>query len=306
MSLITALVLALGVFTLYYLVIFTKAVQAARATGEVAKPTLLGIATGAITNFLDDLGIGSFATTTTIFRSTKQVRDEKIPGTLNVGHTLPTVVEALAALALFKTAINPITLVELIAAAVVGAWLGARVFGRWPRRKIQIGMGFCLLAAVGVMFYRQVWGDPPDPAGGGILKLEGALLVIGLVGNFVLGMLMTLGIGLYAPCMILISLLGMGPTAAFPVMMGSCAFLMPVASATFIKEKSWDMKASFGLLIGGIPAVLIAAYIVKSIPTGVLKWLVMAVVTYTALSMLMAARRERAAAPAELAPATTH
>src|SRR5258708_32511184 len=126
-------------------------------------------------------------------------------------------------------------------------------------------MGFCLLAAVGVMVYRQGWGIA-DPPGGGILKLEGILLVIGVVGNFVLGMLMTLGIGLYAPCMILISLLGMGPTAAYPVMMGSCAFLMPVASANFIKEKSWDMKASFGLLIGGIPAVLIAAVLAKSLP----------------------------------------
>ena len=302
MSLITALLIALGVFTVYYLVVFTRGVQAARATGEVAKPTLLGIATGAITNFFDDLGIGSFATTTTIFRSTKQVRDEKIPGTLNVGHTLPTVVEALAALALFRTAIDPLTLVEMIAAATAGAWLGARVFGRWPRRKIQIGMGLCLLAAVAVMFYRQVWGDP---TGGALLKLDGLLLVIGITANFVLGMLMTLGIGLYAPCMILISLLGMNPTAAFPVMMGSCAFLMPVASGNFIKEKSWDMKASFGLLIGGIPAVLIAAYIVKSIPIGPLKWLVMAVVTYTAISMLLAARRERSA-PAELAAASTH
>jgi uncharacterized membrane protein YfcA len=305
MSITTALFLALGLFTVYYLVIFTGAVRAARAAGEIAKPSMLGIATGAITNFLDDLGIGSYATTTSIFRSTKQVRDEKIPGTLNVGHTLPTVVEALAAFALFKTAISPVTLVEMIAAATAGAWLGARVFGRWPRRKIQIGMGFCLLAAVGVMFYRQVWGSPTDPAGGGILKLEGLALIIGVTGNFILGMLMTLGIGLYAPCMILISLLGMGPTAAYPVMMGSCAFLMPVASATFIKEKSWDMKASFGLLIGGIPAVLIAAFLVKSMPTVVLKWVVMAIVVYTAISMLMTARREKVMAP-DLAPAATH
>jgi uncharacterized membrane protein YfcA len=130
-------------------------------------------------------------------------------------------------------------------------------------------------------------------------------LVIGVVGNFVLGMLMTLGIGLYAPCMILISLLGMGPTAAYPVMMGSCAFLMPVASANFIKEKSWDMKASFGLLIGGIPAVLIAAFLVKSLPIVWLKWLVMVVVVYTAISMLVTARKE-ALSPSELEPAPTH
>jgi uncharacterized membrane protein YfcA len=144
-----------------------------------------------------------------------------------------------------------------------------------------------------------------DPTGGSLLKLSGTLLIIGLVGNFVLGILMTIGIGLYAPCMILVAMLGMNPAAAFPIMMGSCAFLMPVASRNFIKEKSWDAKASMGLWIGGIPGVLIAYYIVKSIPLFYLKWLVMAVVVYTAISMLITARKE-AQAPADLAPAATH
>ena len=302
MSLITALYVALSLFTAYYLVVFIRGLKEARATGGDTKPSLLGIATGAITNFFDTLGIGSYATTTTIFRSTKQVRDERIPGTLNVGHTLPTVVEAMVYVALFKTAVDATTLVEMIAAAVAGAWLGARVFGRWPRRKIQVGMGLALLGAVGIMFFRTVYGDP---TGGALLKLSGTLLIIGLVGNFVLGILMTIGIGLYAPCMILVSMLGMNPAAAFPIMMGSCAFLMPVASRNFIKEKSWDPKAAMGLMVGGIPGVLIAYYIVKSIPLYYLKWLVMAVVVYTAISMLITARKE-ATAPADLAPAPTH
>jgi uncharacterized membrane protein YfcA len=117
--------------------------------------------------------------------------------------------------------------------------------------------------------------------------------------------LMTIGIGLYAPCMLLVSMLGMNPAAAFPVMMGSCAFLMPVASGNFIKLRSYDVKASMGLLLGGIPGVLIAAYVVKSIPTLWLKWLVMAVVVYTAITLLLAARRERSA-PADIAPLPTH
>ncbi len=62
-------------------------------------------------------------------------------------------------------------------------------------------------------------------------------LVLGLAGNFMLGALMTLGIGLYAPCMILVGLLGMNATAAFPIMMGSCAFLMPIASAKFVQKQ---------------------------------------------------------------------
>ena len=104
---------------------------------------------------------------------------------------------------------------------------------------------------------------------------------------------MTLGIGLYAPCLIMISLLGMDPKAAFPIMMGSCAFLMPVASIRFIREHAYDIRPSIGLAIAGIPAVLIAAYIVRSLPLTAVRWLVMIVVLYTAATMLATARREK-------------
>ena len=164
-----------------------------------------------------------------------------------------------------------------------------------------VGMGICLLVAISIMLFRMVNGDPP---GGDITKLEGTRLVIGLAGNFILGMLMTLGIGLYAPCMILISMLGMNITAAFPVMMGSCAFLMPVASGNFIKLKAYDARASMGLLLGGIPGVLLSAYVIKSLPLTALKWLVVVVVTYTAISMLVSAYKERTAAGN--APAGAH
>jgi uncharacterized membrane protein YfcA len=100
---------------------------------------------------------------------------------------------------------------------------------------------------------------------------------------------MSLGIGLYAPCLILISLLGMAPTTAFPIMMGSCAFLMPVASARFIRKGSYDLRAALGLALGGIPAVLIAAFIVKSLPLSAVRWLVVVVVVYTAVTMLRSA-----------------
>jgi uncharacterized membrane protein YfcA len=153
------------------------------------------------------------------------------------------------------------------------------------------------------MLYRMLQGDP---AGADLTKLTGTKLLIGLAGQFVLGMLMTLGIGLYAPCMILVSLLGMSVTAAFPIMMGSCAFLMPVASGNFIKLKAYDAKASMGLLIGGIPGVLLSAYVIKSLPLTALKWLVVVVVTYTAISMLLAARRERAMKTPEGVPAAAH
>jgi uncharacterized membrane protein YfcA len=190
----------------------------------------------------------------------------------------------------------------MIVAAVLGAWLGAGAVARWPRRRIQLAMGGALLAAAALMASSQL---KLMPAGGQLLGLDGGALGFAVSVNFALGALMTLGIGLYAPCMILISLLGMNPTAAFPIMMGSCAFLMPTASARFIRAGSFDASASVGLLLGGLPAVLIAAFIVKALPLTAVRWLVVVVVVYTATNLLRAARRERTVAaplPAPIVP----
>jgi uncharacterized membrane protein YfcA len=153
-------------------------------------------------------------------------------------------------------------------------------------------MGIALLLAAFLMFMTQM---NLFPGGGDAIGVRGTKLVIGIAANFVLGALMTLGIGLYAPCMILISLLGMNPKAAFPIMMGSCAFLMPAGSLRFVREKSYDARAALGLAIGGVPAVLIAAYIVRELPLYAVRWLVILVVVYAAVSMLLSARTERAA-----------
>src|SRR5262249_12292282 len=116
--------------------------------------------------------------------------------------------------------------------------------------------------------------------------LNGVRLVLGLAGNFVLGALMMLGIGLYAPCMILVYLLGMAPTAAFPIMMGSCAFLMPFSSVRFVSSRTYQPQAAIGLALGGFPAAIIAAKLVTWLPPGAVRWLVMVVVVYTAINML--------------------
>jgi len=244
-------------------------------------PNLLQIGVGAFTNFFDTLGIGSYATSTTLFRFFQLVDDRIIPGTLNVGHALPTVVQTF-----IYTSIIPVdvpTLFSMIGASILGAWLGAGVVARWPRRTVQIGMGMALLVAASLMFMTQM---KLFPGGGEALGVAGLKLVIAVAVNFMLGALMTLGIGLYAPCMILVSLLGMNPKAAFPIMMGSCAFLMPVGGLRFIREQSYSLRAAFGLALGGIPGVLLAAYIVKELPLDAVRWLVIAVVIYTALSML--------------------
>lgn len=277
------LFLALGAFGIFYLVTWWLGVRRNRREEPIA-PSIEQSGIGFVTNFFDTLGIGSFATTTSFFRLRKLVRDEFIPGTLNVGHTPPTIVQALIYITIIE--VNMTTLVLMIGAAVMGAWLGAGVVCSWERRKIQIGMGIALLAAATLMLMTQL---NLFPGGGVALGLDGPRLAIGLVGNFVLGALMSLGIGLYAPCLILISLLGMAPTTAFPIMMGSCAFLMPVASARFIRKSSYDLRAALGLALGGIPAVLIAAFIVKALPLSAVRWLVVVVVVFTAITMLRSA-----------------
>jgi uncharacterized membrane protein YfcA len=240
---------------------------------------------GVVTDFLDTLGIGSFATTTSLVKLGHVVDDENIPGTLNVGHTLPTLAEALIYIGLVK--VDMTTLCAMIASSVAGAYLGAGVVARLPRRKIQIAMGALLLIAATIIVLRQL---SLVPGGGTALGVGGVSLAIGVGGNFVLGALMTLGIGLFAPCMILISLLGMNADTAFPIMMGSCAFLMPVAGLRFIRSGRYDFRAALGLTLGGTPAVLMAALLVTSLPLGTVKWLVVAVVVYTAAAMLNSAR----------------
>ncbi len=185
------------------------------------------------------------------------------------------------------------TLALMIGASVVGSWLGAGVVARWPRRKIQIGMGLALLATSGIMLMSQLH---LLPGGGDLLGITGVKLAAAVAANAVFGALMTLGIGLYAPCMMVVYLMGMNPKAAFPIMMGSCAFLMPVGSVRFIREKSYNLKSALGLAIGGIPGVLLAAFLVRSLPLGAVRWLVVAVVVYTALMMLRSAAIEQSRA----------
>jgi uncharacterized membrane protein YfcA len=241
------------------------------------------VGVGFITNFFDTLGISSFATTTTIYRLKRLVADENIPGTLNVGHSLPTVVQALIYISIVQVQFE--TLALLIVSSVAGSWVGAAIVAGLPRRQIQRGMGVALLAAAVLMVMTAL---NRFPGGGEALALAGTKLVLACTINFVLGALMTLGIGLYAPCMIMISLLGMNPTAAFPIMMGSCAFLMPTCSLQFIRKRKYDLRAAMGLALGGMPAVLIAALIVRSLPLTYVRWLVVIVVLYTGTTLLRA------------------
>ncbi len=273
----------------YFIFWFTTVSRQRAAAGHsplAPQPATLGISF--VANFFDTLGIGSYATTTSMFRFWNVVRDEKIPGTLNVGYVLPTTVQAIIYITIVE--VDFVTLVAIIAAAAVGAWLGASVVASLPRRQVQIGMGFALLGAATLMLL-SLTGIGPAP--GIALGVSGAKLGIAVIISAFLGALMMLGIGYYAPCLIMISLLGMNPTAAFPIMMGACAFLMPTGSLQFIRKQSYDLRAAIGLMIGGPLAVLIAAFIVKSLPLDYVRWGVVVVVIYTAVGMLQTAAKER-------------
>jgi uncharacterized membrane protein YfcA len=291
LKLVTGLLLgALVAVGIAYIVGWTL-VERRRGGSGPRGPRLWDLVTGAVTNFFDTLGIGCFAPTTAIFKLFKRVPDENIPGTLNSGHALPALTEALIFIA--AVTVEPVTLVSMIVASMLGAWFGAGIVSGLPRRAVQLCMGVALLIASGLLLAKNLhW----MPGGGEAIGLTGGTLVFAVGVNFLLGALMTFGVGLYAPCLILVCLLGMSPIAAFPIMMGSCAFLMPVGAMRFIREGRYSVRAAVSLAIGGIPGVVVAALLVKNLSTFWLLWLVVAVALYTALLMLFSGLR--GAAPA--------
>ncbi len=273
----------LGLMTSIFGFIFFKDAIKNRKTFS-KKPWLGLFGTGFITNFFDALGIGSFAQQTAIFKFFKLVDDRIIPGTMNVGNTIPTVTQAF----IFMTAVtvDTLTLVSMSIAAPVGAVLGAGIVSRLPRQKIQLGMGIGLMA-VAIIILAGLFDLMP--VGGVAIGLTGWKLVLIVVMSFVFGALQTIGIGFYAPCMAMVYALGMHPLTAFPIMMTATAMLMAAGGSRFVKEQSYDRKTAVALTIAGILGVFVAAYFIKSLPLNILKWIVCFVVLYTSVWMFRSA-----------------
>jgi len=245
-------------------------------------PEAVGL--GAVTNFFDTLGIGSFAPTTAYLKLRRLVPDDSIPATLIAGHCLPTIAQALIFINLVK--VDPLLLAACIGASMLGAVLGAPLVLRLPVRTVQAVVGVAMLIAAALYAMTNLqW----LPGGGEALSLQGPWLVVAILAHLVMGALMTFGIGLYAPSLILLSLLGLNPTAAFPIMMGACALLMPVSGLRFVRAPRIDLRVALGLALGGIPAVLLAAYVVKSLPLVALRWGIVVVVLYAAALLLRSA-----------------
>jgi len=252
MSTANILLIVLGLLTLAFVVVFiqdlVKHKDEILSDKNVTKNAIISSIIGFVVNFFDTLGIGSFAPATALLRAAKQTEDRVIPGTLNVSCVLPVVFEAF--LFIQKVEVEPITLAAMLIAAVAGAYLGAGIVSKLHTNVIRIAMAIALFIT-GVILVLQLCGI--FPSGGEAVGLTGPKLVIGVVVNFILGALMTAGIGLYAPCMALVYLLGMSPLVAFPIMMGSCAYLMPVASIKFVKEGAYNKIASVAIAAWSIP-----------------------------------------------------
>ena len=234
---------------------------------------------GVVANFFDTLGIGSYATSCALFKIRGSIKDIYIPGTLNVGDTLPVLLEAFLFFGFVE--IGPLTLVSMLIAAVLGAFVGAGIVTKWDQHKVRIGMGVGLLI-LGIIMACKSTGFGPFGLVGKELSLGGVKLIIAVVANFFLGALMNIGVGLYAPCLALVSVLGMNVGAAFPIMMGSCAYLMAFGNGPkFIKENRFDMVCTLCQMFGGVIGVCIAYFLVKSLPIDVLLKIVIVVVFFT-------------------------
>jgi len=274
---------------IWFSFVFIKDLLANRAKFENSswlKTSVIGF----VVNFFDVLGIGAFAPQTALLKFTQQTEDKLIPGTMNVANTIPVLLQAFIFITIIE--VDPLTLISLLVSAAVGAVIGAGIVSKLSEQKIRLTMGIALVITAGFMLARMMdWIQ----GGGDAIGLTGYKLVFAVVVNFFLGAIMTAGVGLYAPCMALIFALGMSPTVAFPIMMGSCAFLMPPASVKFIKTGSYNRKAALAMAIPGSIAVLIAAFIVKTLPLQTLQWVVLGVILYTSATMLVGALRKREA-----------
>ena len=239
---------------------------------------------GFVANFLDTLGIGSFAPSSAAFKMTKSVDDVLVPGTLNVGDTVPVCVEAFLFFGFVE--MDVLTLVLMLVASVLGSALMANVVSKFDRKKVRYALFVGLfLLATSVLMKVMNWG--PFGTVGTAMSLRGIKLVIAVVGNFVFGALMSIGVGLYAPCMAMVLALGMDAGCAFPAMMGSCAYLMAFGNGSkFIAEGRYDMFASWMQAIFGACGVFVAYLFVESLSLNTLTKVIVVIVYFTAFLYL--------------------
>lgn len=244
----------------------------------------LGMLIGFITDFGDTLGIGSFATTTAAFRMTHYIDDDrKLPGTLNAVHAIPVMFQALFFITAVKVELT--TLLPMTTAAVIGAYVGTHVTKKWHAPTVQRVMAIALLIAVIIMIVRMIT-TPGSNNSMGVHGLHGWWLILGIVFNFGIGVLMTMGLGNYAPELIFFSLMGVNPAVAFPVMMLDAALIMPTTALNVIKMDRVSWRGFAGVAIGGVLGVIVAAKFFTSMDVDLLNKLIVVVALWTIFGLL--------------------
>lgn len=285
LGMLVALLIPIGLAVIVYAAMLLRAAIAARAV-----PKIEGAILGAITNFFDTLGIGSFAPTMAWFKVRKLVPDRLIPCTMLVGHTLPTLAQAIIFLILLGVLVDPVLLTGCIVALLLGGLMGAPLVAKTKVWIVQLVVACALILAASLYAMTNL---NMMPGGGTAASLPLTLMVIAIIANFVFGVLLNFGIGNYAPTLVMFSLMGMDPRLSFPIMAGGAAMAAAGASARHISMGEIDLHMVTGMAIGGVPAVFVAAFIVKSMPVEMLRWMVIVVVLYAALMMLRAAMAGR-------------
>ena len=276
-----ALLVPLGLVSLLFTIVLIRSAIAKRAT-----PSFEGMILGAVTNFFDTLGIGSFAPTMSWFKFRKLVPDRLIPSTMLVGHSLPTIMQAVIFLILLGLLVDPVLIVGCALALLLGGLLGAPMVARTKIWLIQLAVAIALLVAASLYSMTNLH---LIPAGGVASSLPVELTITAIAANFVFGILLNFGIGHYAPSLVMLSLMGLDPKLAFPIMATGGAVTIAGAGSRHVLMGSVDLKIALGIAIGGIPAVFAAAFIVRDMPLEMLRWLVTVVVLYAAAVMFHAA-----------------
>ncbi|MBV8145666.1 MAG: TSUP family transporter [Gammaproteobacteria bacterium] len=283
---LTARIVLYGVLVLVNVAAVVAWISRARRRRSRERATWVDVVIGAVTNFLDTFGIGSYAQITALFKLRGNPADELIPGTLNVGSTVPSFLGSLLFFGAIR--VEPVLLASMVISSGAGAWIGAGVVSRLPRRRIQLFMGLALIIAAGFFLMTALGVLPPT---GAAMGLAGWRFAVAVGANFGLGALMCIGIGNYAPSMVLLGLLGMHPIAAYPIMIGSDGVLIPVASLGFLRAGRFAHGVALGLTVGGILGTLVAFPLIRTIGEhlALMRWLVIVVILCAAAAMLRSA-----------------
>ena len=279
----------LGILTFFFSTYLFKDLANNKYRFENQTSFLITSIIGFITNFFDTLGIGSFAPLTALLRGFKQIEDKLIPGTLNVSVTIPVMIEAFVFITIIK--VEKITLFLMIVAAIIGSAIGAGILSKLCEKLIQRLVGIALIITAFLLLSGQM-GWIKELGVGKAIGLTGIKLIIAVLVNIALGTFQAAGIGMYAPSMALVYLLGMSPEVAFPLMMASSAFALPSASIRYIKDQAYNRKAAITITLSGSIGVLIAAFIVKTLDVYLLTWLVIIVIIYTGITLIKSGFKE--------------